>query len=152
MMCMGKTERRPFDNKDPMGIILFLRNFRDACDAVGIAEGAAIYLFLWVVSAEVLTIFRRALPMGSGNAPGGSTPSFRRGLKELLEEYLDEALLNDRVRALQTAKQHAWETENAFSKRLVDLNGELGALLSEVELKSILLKGVGPDVREAGRL
>lgn len=35
---------------------------------------------------------------------------------------------------------------------MVLLNGELRALLSEVELNSILLKGVGTEVREAGRL
>lgn len=104
---MGKTDRRPFDGKDPIGIIVFLRTFWEACFAVGTAEGAAIYFFQWVVSAEVLTVIRRVLTMGSGNVPGGSLPSFRRVLKEVREENLDEKLRKDSLRALQTARQHA---------------------------------------------
>lgn len=128
MMCMGHTDRPPFHGKDRIGIILFLRNFRDACDAVGNAEGAAIFLFQFDVSAEVLTVIRRGLPMRSGNAPGGSIPSFPRVLKVLLKEYLDVTVLNDRLRALQTAMKHSWEMDNYFSNRMVDLNGKLGGV------------------------
>lgn len=55
----------------------------------------------------MLTVIRWVLAMGTGNASGGSTPSFGSVLKELLEEYIDEVLLNDRLRAQQSAKHHA---------------------------------------------
>jgi len=47
--------------------------------------------------------------------------------------------------------QEKWEDEHEFSNRILDANRALGSVLREAQLKSILLEGVGREVRALGR-
>jgi len=49
------------------------------------------------------------------------------------------------------ASQEKWEDEHEFANRILDAYRDLGSVLPEAELKSILLKGVGREVRALGR-
>jgi len=69
----------------------------------------------------------------------------------LLNEYLDGDDLVDHLQSLMQATQEKWEDEHEFSNRILDANRALGSVLREAELKSILLKDVGREVRALGR-
>jgi len=47
--------------------------------------------------------------------------------------------------------QEKWEDEHEFANRFLDADRALGSVLREAELKSVLLKGVGREVRALGR-
>jgi len=57
----------------------------------------------------------------------------------------------DHLQSLMQAFQEKWEDEHQFANRILDANRALGSVLQEAELKSILLKGVGREVRALGR-
>jgi len=98
-----------------------------------------------------MVVIRRVVPMGSDTAAVAAQPKFKHIIRELLEEYLDEDVHSDRLRELQYAKQHAWETEGQFGDRIVALNAALGALLDGKELKAVLVQGVSESLRAAAR-
>lgn len=145
-MMMEQGQR--FDRKGCLWVISFLRKLKNACDAVGMAEGAAICLLQWLETDDVFRVVQRAVPLG---ATEGAMPLYKDAIHALLEKYLDEDILTERVRALNEAQQHARETEGAFADRLLLLNGALGSMMEETEMKTILLQGCSPEVRELGR-
>jgi len=49
------------------------------------------------------------------------------------------------------ATQEKWEHEHEIENRILDATRALGSVRQEAELKSILLKGVGREVRALGR-
>jgi len=148
---MMLTEDRRWDAKDRVSVINFLRKLKNSSDALGVAEGAAVYLLQWLVSETVMVVIRRVVPMGSDTAAVAAQPKFKHIIQELLEEYLDEDVLSDRLRELQYAKQHAWETEGQLGDRIVALKAALGALLDGKELKAVLVQGVGESLGAAAR-
>jgi len=147
---MMLTEDRRWDAKDRMSLINFLRKLKNWCDALGVAERAAVYLLQRLVSETVMVVIRRVVPINSDTAAVAAQPKFKHYIRELLEEYRDEDVLSDRLRELQYAKQHALETEGKFGDRIVALNAALGALLDGKELKMVLVQGVGESLRAAG--
>jgi len=103
---MMLAEDRRWDVKDRLSVINFLRQLKNSCDALGVAEGAAVYLLQWLVSGTVMVVIRRVVPMGSDTAAVAAQPKLKHIIRELLEEYLDEDVLSDRRREPQYAKQH----------------------------------------------
>jgi len=132
-------------------VINFLRKLKNSCDALGVAEGPAVYLLQWLVSEIIMVVMRRVVPMGSDTAAVAAQPKFKHIIREPLEEYLDEDVLSDRLRELQYAKQHAWETEGQLGDPIVASNAALGALLEGQELKAVLVQGVAESLRAAAR-
>jgi len=64
------AEDRRWDAKDRVSVINFLRKLKNSCDALGVAEGAAVCLLQWLVSETVMVVIRRVVPISSdtGNA------------------------------------------------------------------------------------
>ena len=77
--------------------------------------------------------------------------TYKRAVRALLNECLDGDDLVDHLQSLMQASQETWEDEHEFANRILDANRALGSVLQESELKSILLKGVGREVRALGR-
>jgi len=69
----------------------------------------------------------------------------------LLNEYPDGNDQMDPLQAFMQVSQEKWEDEHEFAIRILDANRALSSVLQESELKSILLKGVGREVRALGR-
>lgn len=148
---MLQSQHKRFDGSEPVGIIRFLRRFQAACNAMQIAEGQAVYMLQWLVTEDVMTIVHRVVPVGDQGNEQGNHPRYKVVVQALLDEYLEEDTLVDAVRELQAAQQKPYESEGTFADRLVETNGKLGSLLNELELRAILLRGVGKEVRAAGR-
>ena len=148
---MMLTEDRRWDAKDRVSVINFLRKLKNSCDALGVAERAAVYLQRWLVSETVIVVIRRVVPMGSDTAAVAAQPKFKHIIRELLEEYLDDGVLSELLSDMKYATQHDWETEGLFGDSIVALNAALRALVNGKELKAVLVQGVGESLRAAAR-
>jgi len=137
---------RPFAGDTPLGIVTFLGNFQTACDGSGLNEGTAVTLLQYFVTSEVLGQLQRAK-----DAHTTRQLTYKRAVRALLNECLDGDDLVDHLQSLMQATQKKWEDEHEFTNRILDANRAPGSVLREAELKSILLKGVGREVRALGR-
>jgi len=137
---------RQFAGDTPLGLVAFLGNFQTACDGSGLNEGTAVTLLQYFVTSEVVGVLQRAK-----DTHASRQLTYKRAVHALLNEYLDGDDLVDHLQALMQASQEKWEDEHEFANRILDANRALGSVLQEAELKSILLKDVGREVRALGR-
>jgi len=135
-----------FAGDTPLGLVTFLVNFQTACDGSGLNEGTAVTLLQYFVTSEVLGVLQCAK-----DTHATRQLTYKRAVRALLNEYLDGDDLVDHLQSLMQVTQEKWEDEHEFSSRILDANRALGSVLQEAELKSILLKGVGREVRALGR-
>jgi len=137
---------RPFAGDTPLGLVTFLGNFETACDGSGLSEGTAVTLLQYIVTSEVLGVLQRAK-----DTHATRQLTYNCAVRALLNEYLDGEDLVDHLQSLMQATQAKWEDDHEFANRILDANRALGSVVREAELKSILLKGVGREVRALGR-
>jgi len=137
---------RQFAGDTPLGLVAFLGNFQTACDGSGLNEGTAVTLLQYFVTSEVLGVLQRAK-----DTHASRQLTYERAVHALLNEYLDGDDLVDHLQSLMQASQEKLEDEHEFANRILDANRALGWVLKEAKLKSILLKGVGREVRALGR-
>eukprot|EP00170_Pyropia_yezoensis_P002548 contig_10694_g2552 len=134
----------------PLAIIGFLTSFKAAADKALVNEGLAMEILPFFVDERVRGILRQASPM-PGMRVAASPMDYRGILKELLSSYLNEDKCEEHYRALRTATAQPWEDEEMFGRRIQELDYELGKLLCEGELRSILFAGVPNYVRISAR-
>jgi len=137
---------RQFAGDTPLGLVTFLGNFQTACDGSRLNEGTAVTLLQYFVTSEVLGGLQSA-----EDTHATRQLTYKRAVRALLNEYLDADDLVDHLQSLMQATQEKWVDEHEFASRILDANRALGSVLQEAELKSILLKGVGREVRALGR-
>jgi len=137
---------RQFAGDTLLGFVTFLGNIQTACDGSGLNEGMAVTLLQYCVTGEVLGVLQRAK-----DTPATRQLTYKRAGRALLNEYLDADNLVDHLQSLMQAIQEKWEDEHEFANRILDANRALGSVLQEAERTSILLKGVGREVRALGR-
>jgi len=137
---------RQFADDTPSGLMAFLGIFQTACDGSGLNEGTAVTLLQLFVTSEVLGVLQRAK-----DTHASRKLTYKRAVHALLNEYLDGDDLVDHLQSLMQASQEKWEDEHEFANRILDANRALGSVLQEAELKNILLKGAGREVRALGR-
>jgi len=137
---------QPFAGDTPLRLVTFLGNFQTACDGSGLNEGTAVTLLQYFFTSEVLGVLQRAKDTHTTRQL-----TYKRAARALLNEYLDGDDLLDHLQSLMQATQEKWKDEHEFANRILDANRALGSVLRQAELKSILLKGVGREVRELGR-
>jgi len=143
--CLMHTSRQ-FAGDTPLGLVAFLGIFQTACDGSGLNEGMAVTVLQYFVTSEVLGVLQRAK-----DTHASRQLTYKRAVHALLNEYLDGDDLVDHLQSLMQASQEKWEDEHEFGNRILDTYRALRSVLQEAELKSILLKGVGRDVRALGR-
>jgi len=105
-----------------------------------------VTLLQYFVTSEVLGVLQRAK-----DEHASRQLTYKRAVRALLNEYLDVDDLVDHLQSLMQASQEKWEDKHEFAIRILDANRALGSVLKESELKSILLKGAGREVRALGR-
>jgi len=137
---------RQFAGDTPLGLVTLFGSLQTACDGSGLNKGTAVTLLLYLVTNEVLGVLQRAK-----DTHATRQLTYKRAVRALLIEYLDGDDLVDHLQSLMQATQERWEDKHEFANRILDANRALGSVLQEAELKSILLKGVGREVRALGR-
>jgi len=137
---------RQFAGDTPLGLVTFLGNFQTACDGSGLNEETEVTLLQYFVTSEVPGVLQHAK-----DTHATRQLAYKRAVRALLNEHLDGDDLVDHLQSLMQATQEKWEDEHEFANRILDANRAPGSVLREAELKSILLKGVGREVRALGR-
>jgi len=105
-----------------------------------------VTLLQYFVTRRVLGVLQRA-----EDTQTTRQLTYKRAVRALLNEYLDGDDLVDHLQSLMQATREKWEDEHEFANRILDAYQALGSVLREAELKSIVLKGVGREVRALGR-
>ena len=137
---------RQFAGYTPLGLVAILGNFETACDGSGLNEGTEVTLLLYFVTSEVLGALQRAK-----DTHASRQLMYKRAVRAQLNQYLYGDDLVDHLQSLMQACQEKGENEQEFATRILDPSRALGSVLQEIERKSILLKGVGWEVRALGR-
>jgi len=137
---------RQFAGDTPLGLVTFLGNFQTTCDGSGLNEGTAVTQLQYFVTSEELGVLQCAEATHTTRQL-----TYTRAVRALRNEHLDGDDLVDHLQSLMQATQEKWEDEHEFANRILEANRALGSVLQEAELKSIVLKGVGQEVRALGR-
>ena len=137
---------RQFAGDTPLGLVTALGNVQTACDGSGLSEGMAVTLLHYFVTSEVLGVLQRAKDTHTTRRL-----TYKRVVVALRNGYFDGDDLVDHLQSHMQATQEKWEDEHELSNGILDAERALGSGLQEAKLKSILLKGVGREVRALGR-
>jgi len=105
-----------------------------------------VTLLHYLGPSEVLGVLQRAKDSHTTRKR-----TYKRVVCALLNEYLDGDDFVDHLHSLMQATQEKWEDDHEFANRILDANRALVSVLREAQLKIILLKGVGREVRALGR-
>lgn len=143
---------RKFTEKEPLGIISFLQDFKSACDACNIHEGAAMCIFKTFLtgSAEVAVKSRISLPSSSTQRHEGALQSYSSIVNFLLKRYATDdniAKLDSDIRSLRQGSS----TPTEFAQKLWTKSLVFGSEYDGKALKEMFVEGIQASIRKTLR-
>lgn len=138
------SDEQKFTGTDPVSIIRFLEEFKEACDHNGLSEGAALHLFQYFVldpAKKSLRLFLRS------NINDKSHNSYCGAVLFLLTTYAPEDQVNMERRKVFLSQQRPAESENDFAIRVQAQASRLGQAFKESDLITSYLNGLPENIR-----
>jgi len=136
-----------FNEKEPLKVFSWLRNFIKACDDNDVSEGMGLYLIPNCLAGDAETRSTRNLP-GSDIAGGrGSLGSFPAAVNWLLSTYAEPHALGLAQDKFSRAALVDNEGVDAFAARLRSLAELCGNIHSEGTMKQQLIQGLPEYLR-----
>jgi hypothetical protein len=132
-----------FDGSDPVSIIKFLEDFKEACDHNGVSEGAAMHLFQYFL----LNTAKKSLQLHFRSTMSASSNSYCGAIHFLLTTYAAEEEVSGECRKIYLMQQKSGENEREFGIRIQAQDGRLGQAFTEDNLITAYLNGVPENVR-----
>ena len=132
-----------FDGSDPVSIIKFLEDFKEACDHNGVSEGAAMHLFQYFL----LNTAKKSLQLHFRSTMSASSNSYCGAIHFLLTTYAAEEEVSGECRKIFLMQQKSGENEREFGIRIQAQAGRLGQAFTEDNLITAYLNGVPENVR-----
>jgi hypothetical protein len=132
-----------FDGSDPVSVIRFLEEFKDACDHNGVSEGAAMHLFQYFL----LDPAKKGLRLHYRSTMNPSSNSYCGAVQFLLSTYAAEEEVSGECRKIFLMQQRSGENERDFGIRIQAQAGRLGQAFSEENLVTAYLNGVPENIR-----
>jgi hypothetical protein len=136
-----------FSGDTPVGILSFLRSFKEAADHNRISEGAAARLipyFLTGIAKEGYRTHFKEIPVGAAIYP--------HMVQYLLATYARDDELSKAYHAVTSAKQATGEDEQSFARRLQSAAMIAGSVVDKANLKTIFVEGLQPHLQSDVRL
>jgi hypothetical protein len=133
-----------FNGHDPVAVIRFLEEFKNACDDNGLSEGAALYIFQYFLvdpAKKSLRLFLRT------NANNRDQHSYCGVVLFLLTSYAPEEEVHSERRKIFLHQQKTTESEAEFAVRLQDQASRLGRAFQEGELITSYMNGLPEHIR-----
>jgi hypothetical protein len=133
-----------FTGHDPVAVIRFLEEFKNACDDNGLSEGAALYIFQYFLvdpAKKSLRLFLRT------NASNRDQHSYCGVVLFLLTSYAPEEEVHSERRKIFLHQQKTTESEVDFAVRLQDQASRLGRAFQEGELITSYMNGLPEHIR-----
>ena len=136
-----------FDARDPIDIIRFLFEFKDASDAMGVSEAAAVKLLPWFLRSDAKAYITST--QQKGKLLGGSSRDldWPHAVHALLTRYATDDVLSTAYDEVTRVTQHQGEDESAFADRLQTAALRCANVFSERDLVNYFLKGLQPGIR-----
>ena len=132
-----------FDRSDPVSIIKFLEDFKEACDHNGVSEGAAMHLFQYFL----MDTAKKSLQLHFRSTMSASSHSYCGAIHSLLTTYAAEEEVSGECRKIFLMQQKSGENEREFGIRIQAQAGRLGQAFTEDNLITAYLNGVPENVR-----
>jgi hypothetical protein len=138
------ADDQKFSGTDPVSIIRFLEEFKEACDHNGLSEGAALHLFQYFIvdpAKKGLRLFLRS------KVNDKSHYSYCGAVLFLLTTYAPEDQVNMERRNIFLSQQKSNESEDDFAIRVQAQASRLGQALKESDLITSYVNGLPENVR-----
>ena len=138
------ADDQKFCGTDPVSIIRFLEEFKEACDHNGLSEGASLHLFQYFIldpAKKSLRLFLRS------NINDRDHYSYCGAVLFLLTTYAPEDQVNMERRKIFLSQQKNNESENDFAIRVQAQASRLGQAFTESELITSYLNGLPENIR-----
>lgn len=110
-----------FDDIGPISILLFLKNFCDACGSIGIYEGASMWLIFYSMKKPTSSSLEVLLSPKETCTPslhGERLPSYVEVVNCLLTAYATDDIITHAIKKLKSYKQALGVSAALYSKRL----------------------------------
>ena len=146
---MSPQVGKPFDGSDPIGVLGFLYRFRNACNAAGVHEGAAMWLFQYFLAGPAESLVSLMI---TGESMVAQSPTvtllqtYPEIVQLLLRTYATDTVLSSAAKDVEGFKQKK-QTETEFAEQLKRRALLAGNVFSESRLKEIYLDGLLPHLR-----
>jgi hypothetical protein len=138
------ADDQKFSGTDPVSIIRFLEEFKEACDHNGSSEGAALHLFQYFImdpAKKSLRLFLRSKVNDKNHY------SYCGAVLFLLSTYAPEDQVNMERRKIFMSQQKSNESEDEFAIRLQAQASRFGQAFKESDLITSYLNGLPENVR-----
>lgn len=136
-----------FDGRDPISLLRFLREIRQALYGVGLNEGAAVRTISWFLVDSPLQVYsthvfsRLRAPDHPTSACWGSV------VKVQLDRFLTDDVFAEAHARVTNARQESGETETEFANRLEGYADSCAGVYSGATLTSHFIQGLLPTTQ-----
>ena len=135
-----------FDGRQPLDVLRFLRDFRQAADGIKLTEGGAVRAVSWFLDKDALRTY--SLFAFSGVRRTDDTDAtWPRVVNALLERYLTDEILGDAYSKVTTATQEPNEGESRFLERIESYADECCGVFDDYLLVNYFLRGLHDTIR-----
>jgi len=146
-------EMKQFHPTDPVAILSYLANFKTACDALGIHEGAAMWLIKAFMRepARSTLMMRLSTPETAGESKEGKLTTYSDVVNYLLHTYASDDVIAETEAGLRQFVQTPKMTEQDYATQLTLKVLRCGAVYSEARLIGMYVEGLHESIRGAVR-
>ena len=135
-----------YNGKNPLALLTFLRELRQALNGVGLSEGAATRTISWFLEDNALQVYSQHTHSGI-RATTAVNICWATVVNALLERYLTDDVIADAHNRVITAAQDTAETELEFADRLEQYADNCSGVYTDAGLTHQFLRGLLPTTR-----
>lgn len=132
-----------FNGDEPLEILKFLGEFKNACDNVGVSEGAAVRLLPMMMKGSARKGYENFL----NRARRSKTDFYPHAIQYLLETYAEERSLEEEYLKIHRMRREPRESVHEFAQRIKAHAVKLGDLYDDNAQTTAFLAGVDEKIR-----
>lgn len=151
----SQLKETEFDESDPISVLAFLKEFRDACDSIGVHEGVAMWLFPHFMKKPASSSLSARLSSRKSKSSGlhdERLSSYVEVVNFMLATYATDDVIARAVKTLENYKQLPGMAPTDFAKRLYTKALRCGMVYEEKRVKSLFVEGLEDAVCDNVRL
>jgi hypothetical protein len=135
-------DENKFGGEDPIAILRFLQDYREACNHNAMNEGCALHL----LSSFLKGSARDGLNGFLANVNGTPEYSYLGAVRYLLKTHAPEPRLNNEFRRIATLQMRPGDSITEFGRRVLNHSLRLGTAISDYEKIRAFTSGIPDDI------
>ena len=136
-----------FDGREPIDVLRFLAELKDAADSTGVHEGAAVKMLPYFLRGEAQVYLAGIARKGKLLSGGARNFTWPHAVQALLIRYASDDALSAAYDSVTRITQAQAEDENAFADRLQDAALQCANVFTQRDLVNYFVKGLQPGIR-----